>query len=131
MVEFDFLNVQYIKDIFFDHGAVFKASIAPTFHPNARWTIKPVFSVHHWNEKYINYYFGVNEREALATGKSRYKPRHSYQYALMVENYLKYKEWQFITSIGMKSYGKEVSQSPISETDKELKLVLGFLYKIL
>lgn len=131
LLKIKWLELLYYKDIReISYGEVLKITLAPTFEFTNTWTFNPRVFWQYWDDEYVDYYFGVNGQEAQALGIESYATSETKNYGFMFRNVLKYKRWNFVASTGMKFYGKEVDNSPLTIRDNEFRLILGFLYNL-
>lgn len=128
LIKSHFLEVHYYREIMEQHrGEVLKISLAPEFAVLSNFTVNPRVFYQLWDNRYVDYYFGVNRAEAQHFG-GPYKGQQTENYGFSVQNTLKYKKFEYFASIGMKFYGKSVKDSPLTIKDYEYQLFTGFLY---
>lgn len=128
LIKSHFLEIHYYREIWDEHGGeVLKISLAPEFNFLSNYTFNPRVFYQLWDNRYVDYYFGVNRAEAEVVG-STYKGTQTENYGLEFRNTLKYKKFEYVLSAGMKFYGSSVTNSPITIKDYEYQFLAGFLY---
>lgn len=129
-LKYNLVEFSYANDFFKDRGYNLKLNIAPTFHQLTKWKFSPQAYVQYWDNQYMDYYFGVNQQESLATGLRTYKGKHTLNYGTTFEVNHFIEKWVLLGVIGAKFYGDEVYTSPTVVKKSEMRLILGVLYKI-
>jgi outer membrane protein len=126
--KYNALELIYYNDFFKDKGYNFKINIAPDFYYNSNWKFCPQVFIQYWDNKYVDYYFGVKPEEASNTFRS-YQGTHTLNYGTMFEAMHYIDKWTFISTIGIKHYGKEVYSSPTVTKSNEIRFISSVLYK--
>lgn len=129
-VKYNLVELSFFNDFFDERGYNFKLNFAPSFHYLTKWKFTPQAYVQYWDDKYVDYYFGVNPAETQATGLKTYNGRHTLNYGTLFEVNHFVDKWTYLGIVGAKFYGKEVYTSPTVVKKNELRLILGVLYKI-
>ncbi len=129
-LKYNLVELIYFNDFFKDRGYNFKLNFAPSFHYLTKWKFSPQAYVQYWDNKYVDYYFGVSPGETQATGLKTYNGKHTFNYGTLFEVNHYVDKWTFLGIVGAKFYGKEVYTSPTVVKKNELRLVLGVLYKV-
>ena len=129
IVKYNMLEFTYYKDFVQDKGYNLKLNIAPEFYHKLSWKFTPQAFIQYWDNKYVDYYFGVKPEESVS-GLRPYSTTHTLNYGGMFEVMHFVKRWTFVTSAGVKIYGKEVHQSPTVVKPSELRFIVSALYKV-
>jgi outer membrane protein len=128
-VKFHFMEFVYYNDFFNDKGYNLKLNLAPQFHSLSSWIFSPQAFVQYWDDKYVDYYFGVRPFEVVSSGLTQYKGSHTLNYGTMFETRYLMKRWTFVSDLGMKFYGKEIYSSPTVVRKNEVRWAFNALYK--
>jgi hypothetical protein len=129
ILKYNLIELTYYNDFFNKRGYNFKLNLAPEFYYHLDWKITPQFFIQYWDNRYVDYYFGVNQAEVASSGFKTYQGTHTLNYGSMIE-FMHFKEkWTFVSDIGFKAYGKEVLNSPTVTRDKEIRFITSVLYK--
>lgn len=127
-----FFEFQYFKEVAgINSGEIMKFTLAPEIELADHITLSPRIYYQIWDKRYVNYYFGIHKDELdspLAPFSYRGKQEHNWGYFL--RGTLKQKKIDYFFEVGMKVFGSSVRNSPITRTDRDYQLTLGFLYNI-
>jgi hypothetical protein len=129
IIKYRSLEFTYYRDFINAKGMNFKVNLAPEFYFRISWKFSPQFYVQYWNDKYVDYYFGVKADEAVS-GFPIYKGTNTINYGTVFEVQHYVERWTFVGDIGAKFYGDEVTNSPTVSKKTEFKLILSALYKV-
>jgi hypothetical protein len=129
ILKYKFSELIYYNDFINDKGYNLKLNIGPEYQRYVDWKIKPQVYLQYWDNEYVNYYFGVEERE-IGSGFSSYKGKRTINYGTLTEISYFSGRWTYTTGLGAKFYGKEVSNSPTVVRTYELRGLFTVLYKI-
>ena len=116
-LNYDLLQINYLHSIHSDNtGSIGEIAIRDNFKLTNRWYLDYSIGLEYFDEKYVNYYFGVNSTEVgffpVYSGKS------SLNTVISVGNYIDLGyQFSLYLSLGHKFLGNEVSDSPT--VDKE------------
>lgn len=130
IIKYRFMEFTYYRDFINSKGMNFKVNLAPEFYYRISWKFTPQFYVQYWNDKYVDYYFGVTKEEAGASPFKEYRGTNTINYGTMFETQHYVERWTFIGSVGAKYYGDEVFHSPTVHKKTEFRLILSALYKV-
>jgi outer membrane protein len=119
----------FYKDFFKSKGTNLKINMAPEFYLKSDWKISPQVFLQYWDDKYVNYYFGVQPSESLSSALATYKGTHTINYGTMMEVIHYVDNWTFLGTAGVKHYGNEVSDSPTVTKNNEFRFITSVLYK--
>lgn len=128
-LQFKDVNLTYYQDYFSNNGMNLKLNYAPSYRPLLKWKISPQVYAQYWDEKYVEYYFGVKPSES-ASGLPVFKGESTLNYGSVLEVHHFDDRWTYISVLGAKFFGKEVYNSPTMTKKHEIRLILGALYKI-
>lgn len=124
-----FLEIHYYREVENTHrGQVLKISLAPEINLLSNVKLTPRLYYQFWDQRYVNYYFGVNQEEAAFIGANSYSPSQAKNYGAELRTSISYKQFQFETNFGVKYYGNSVVNSPLTVRGHELRFFTGFLY---
>ncbi len=129
ILKYKFSELIYYTDLINDKGYNLKLNIGPEFQRYVDWKIKPQVYLQYWDNEYVDYYFGVEERE-VGSGFSTYKGKRAINYGTFTEISHFNGRWTYMAGLGAKFYGREVSNSPTVVRKNELRGVFTVLYKI-
>ncbi len=127
--KFNLAELTYYNDFFKDRGYNLKLNLAPEFYYNLSWKFSPQFFVQYWDNRYVDYYFGVAPDEIASSGFKYYKGTHTMNYGTMFEVMHFQDRWTYLVSAGVKVYGKEVFSSPTVSRGKEVRFISSVLFK--
>ena len=128
-LQYKFVNLTYYQDYFSNNGMNLKLNFAPSYRPLLKWKISPQVYAQYWDDRYVDYYFGVKSSES-SSGLPVYKGNSTMNYGSVVEVHHYDERWTYITAVGAKFFGKEVYNSPTMAKKHEVRLILSALYKI-
>ena len=123
------LTFQYYKDIQNkSNGSVITITYAPKFN-FGKFMISPRPFYQHWNDHYVNYYFGVKPSGIdLSRNRATYDGSAATNYGLNIRTVYTDGPWQYFINIGQKYYGDTIASSPTTHKKQSVRLVLGFIY---
>jgi hypothetical protein len=129
ILKYSFLEFTYYNDFFKDKGYNAKLNFTKSFHQFLQWKMTPSAYVQYFDDKYVDYYFGVTPTESQTSGLKAYQGKHTINYGINFEvNYI-IERWTILGNIGEKWYGNSVHSSPTVVKRNETRGVLGILYK--
>lgn len=129
ILKYDYVELTYYNNFFKNKGFNLKLNVAPEFYYKLSWKFTPQVFAQYWDNKYVDYYFGVSPEETVS-GLKAYKGTHTMNYGTMFEVVHFVNKWTFLTSAGAKFYGKEVYSSPTVVKKTELRFIASILYKV-
>lgn len=111
-------------------GILSGLEISRPFILKDRFSIVPFISGEYKSGKYVNYYYGVTEKEAKKIGKiDSYKPKGSYELSSGVKVGVKVTEKiDALVSGSYNHYGKEIKNSPLVTKDHGYTTAIGVVY---
>lgn len=128
IIKSSFLEIHYYREVQDTHrGQVLKVSLAPEINLLSNVKLTPRVYYQFWDQRYVDYYFGVNDEEAPYVG-GPYAPSEAKNYGAEIRTTILYKKLQFETNLGVKYYGDSVVNSPLAVRNHELRFFTGFLY---
>lgn len=129
ILKFNLIELTYYNDFFKDRGYNLKLNLAPEIFYNLSWKFSPQLYVQYWDNRYVDYYFGVAADETRSSGFKLYEGHHTVNYGSMFEVMHFKNRWTFLVSGGVKFYGKEVFSSPTVSRSKEVRFISSVLFK--
>lgn len=123
-------ELTFYNDFFDNKGYTLKLNIAPIYDYRISWRFSPQIFVQYWDNKYMQYYFGVGPTEDPSGKFQGYKPHHDINYGFMLEFTHFVGKWTFVTSTGAKFYGPQTFHSPTVKHQTEGRFIFSFLYKV-
>ncbi|MBC7427604.1 MAG: MipA/OmpV family protein [Bacteriovorax sp.] len=127
--KYNLVELTYYNDFFKNKGFNVKLNLAPEFYAGISWKFSPQVFLQYWDNKYVNYYFGVKNEEVSPSGFKYYEGTNTLNYGTMFETIHYHGKWTFVGNVGVKFYGNEVSNSPTVVRDKEVRFITSVLYK--
>lgn len=132
IIKSHFFEFQYFREVAGIHsGEIIKFTLAPEIELTDNITLSPRLYYQIWDKRYVNYYFGISEHEldsSLAPFNYNGTKEHNWGYFL--RGTMKQKNFDYFFEAGMKVFGGSVRNSPLTRTDRDYQLTLGFLYSI-
>ena len=128
--KYSFLEFTIYNDFFKDKGYNAKLNFTKSFHHFLKWKTTPSAYVQYFDDKYVDYYFGVTKPESITSGLRAYEGKHTLNYGINFEVNYMIDRWTVIANIGEKWYGSSVHSSPTVVKKNETRGVLGILYKL-
>jgi hypothetical protein len=124
------LEAMYYQDVQSrSRGKVLKVTYAPVFG-SKDYTFSPRIYAQLWDQKYVDYFFGVKRNEVdESIGRNYYSGKRASNYGFMLRNVWNIKKIKYVLSAGYKFYGARVFNSPTVIKKRELRILLGFMYK--
>ena len=131
ILKYNLVDFTYYRDFFKERGYNMRLNFAPEFHQFLKWKFAPHFYLQYWDNKYVDYFYGVTPAEMISSGLKTYEGRQTWNYGTKFEFTHYVRNWTYLGSVGMKFYGKEVFTSPTVIRKNEMRIILSVLYKIL
>ncbi len=128
ILKYNSFQILYYNDFFTEKGYNIKTSFVPEYFVKIDWKLNPQFFIQYWDNKYVDYYFGVNANE-MGSGMRKYSGKHTFNYGVLLETTHYVENWTFLMSFGTKLYGHEVFSSPTVTKQNELRFIGSILYK--
>lgn len=129
--KYNLAELTYYNDFFKDKGYNLKLNIAPEFYYRLSWKFTPHTFIQYWDNRYVDYFFGVKPEETASSGMRRYQGTHTLNYGTKLEVMHFKGKWTFLNELTLKFYGKEVYSSPTVSEKKEVRFITSVLYKFL
>lgn len=130
ILKYNFLEFTFYRDFFENKGQNLKLNLAPEYLFRMNWKFSPQLFFQFWDNKYMNYYFGVTNDEASRALIPAYQPKNTFNSGFMFELTHYAGKWTFLVSTGAKLYGKEVYKSPTVNKEVEGRFIFSILYKV-
>lgn len=93
------------------------------------WMLAPSIGAEWVDNKYVDYYYGVRSNEATA-GRAAYLGTATVNTEIsLMTMYRLDKQQSLILTVGVKSLGKEIKDSPIVDRSTENRVMLGYTYR--
>lgn len=127
--KYNLFELIFYNDFFKNKGYNLKAKLAPDFYLSMDWKFSPQVFVQYWDNKYVDYYFGVKQTESNSSMKT-FKGYQTINFGAMLEVMHYVGNWIFVGDIGLKCYGKEVFSSPTVVRQNEVRFITSVLYKL-
>lgn len=128
---FYFLEGIYYQDVQSrSYGKMLRISLAPEFEIGKNFTLTTRLYTQFYNQKYVDYYFGVRPEEVDPTiGRFAYVGKRATNYGILFQNVWEVDKTKYVIATEYKRYGASVYESPTVIRKDEKRLILGFLYK--
>ncbi len=112
------------------YGKMLRLSIAPEYEFGKNFTLSTRLYAQFYNQKYVDYYFGVRANEQdLTIGREAYVGKRATNYGLLLQNIWEVGRTKYVLATEYKKYDPRVYNSPTVSRQDEKRLILGFLYK--
>lgn len=110
------------------NGRIFKVTSKPEFQVVDNWTFSPRMYVQFWDDKYVDYYYGVGAEEVdTSIGRTSYVGRAAVNYGFDLRNVFKSGHLKYLFEVGIKYFGRTVADSPTVTDDKEVRANFGII----
>lgn len=123
------ISAEYITEVSGDsEGSMFNFGIERTWHFKEQFMFTPRVVVSWFDDKYVDYYYGVRENE-VNTSRAYYQGEAAVNFEIGARGGYMFKQKHFMfLDVSVTSLASEIKDSPLVDSSTENRVFLGYIY---
>lgn len=123
------ISAEYLTEVAGDsEGSMFNFGIERTWHFEERFVFTPRVVVSWYDDKYVDYYYGVRENE-VNISRAYYKGESGVNVEVGARGGYMFKQKHFMfLDVSVTSLASDIEDSPLIDSSTENRIMLGYIY---